>query len=530
MSRGYLLHPGGTPITSDEFDWMQYLHEQVPDKRLLEIPEGRAELTRYDPMLFSLIYCREIIKNDHGEISFADLHLDLCRLARTWHKMPVSKESRNLFVAPRGGGKSSWGFKILVLWVGAHKHVKFAAAFSNSATQAQGHLSGLRKFMDSSDIMRRDYPDFCEPMRRPNGNVVSDSQEMTYRKNKFSFAARGIDSGVLGMVDPDNTRPQLILLDDIEADESNYSAHECRKRLMSVTDTILPMRENAHVLWIGTVTMPDSLTHQAVKSVVNKDERPADWIVDEKFKVNYVRPIIKRPDGTERSFWEGKFPFDRGSRELGGLKYDRNTRSFKKNLENLPMSDEGFWSEEDFRYGRLDECTKTLLQIDPATTSKKTSDFTAFSVISYQPGLKSRQGKDHDRMPMCMVRHVEAVKLPPAELRRKALRLLELFPDIGGIRIEANQGGETWRSVFHNMPVDVVIHHESVPKKVRAEHLLNHYQRGRVYHEKPFPDLEDQMLSFPHVQNDDLIDTVGAGVQYFLRPKAKTRVRSTSYM
>lgn len=133
-------------------------------------------------------------------------------------------------------------------------------------------------------------------------------------------------------------------------------------------------------------------------------------------------------------------------------------------------------------------------------------------------------------MPMCMVRHVEAVKLPPAELRKRALRLLELFPDIGGIRIEANQGGETWRSVFHNMPVDVVIHHESVPKKVRAEHLLNHYQRGRVYHEKPFPDLEDQMLSFPNVQNDDLIDTVGAGVQYFLRPKAKTRVRSTSYM
>src|SRR5690554_7847654 len=108
------------------------------------------------------------------------------------------------------------------------------------------------------------------------------------------------------------------------------------------------------------------------------------------------------------------------------------------------MSDEGFWSEEDFRYGRLDECTKTLLQIDPATTSTKPSDFTAFSVISYQPGLKSRQGKDNDRMPMCVVRHVESIKLPPAELRTKALRLLELFPNIGAIRIETKQGKKTW--------------------------------------------------------------------------------------
>src|SRR5690606_5112839 len=142
---------------------------------------------------------------------------------------------RHLYLC--GGGftpthNSSWAFKILILWAGAHRHVKFAAAFSNSATQAHGHLAGLRQFMDASELLIEDYPDFCEPARRPNGNVMADSQEMTYRKNKFSFAARGIDSGVLGLVDPDNTRPELILLDDIEPDESNYSEYECRKRLL----------------------------------------------------------------------------------------------------------------------------------------------------------------------------------------------------------------------------------------------------------------------------------------------------------
>src|SRR3546814_16504237 len=88
-------------------------------------------------------------------------------------------------------------------------------------------------------------------------------------------------------------------------------------------------------------------------------------------------------------------------------------------------------------------------------------------------------------------------------MRKRAIEICELFPQIGRIRVEANQGGETWHSVFHDMPVKVVIHHEQVPKKVRASHLLNHYQRNRVLHVKHLPELEAQMLAFPNVLNDD---------------------------
>lgn len=526
----YLYDENGEPYTSETFDWQKYLQEQVPDPRLLEVSEGRIALTRLDPLLFALVYCRDVIKDDYGNVSFSDLHLELCRLARTWVKMPMGSESRHAFIAPRGGGKSSWAFKILILWSGAHRHVKFAAAFSNSATQAHGHLAGLRQFMDSSEVLINDFPDFCEPARRPNGNVMSDSQELTYRKNKFSFAARGIDAGVLGLVDPDNTRPELILLDDIEPDESNYSEYECRKRLLSVQDTILPMKVNAHVVWIGTVTMPDSLTHQMVKAVT-QNQKPADWITDEGFKIHYIPAIITRPDGTERSFWEGRFPYDRGSPELGGLKYDKHKRAFKKNMQNMPVSEDGaYWDESDIRYQKPQHATKTIIQIDPAVTDKKSSDFTAFTVISYQPGFRSRDDKDLNRLPMCVVRHVEQVRLPPAELRKIVLRLLERFPEAKAVRIEVNQGGDTWKSVFHDLPVPLLVHRESVRKEIRAEHLLAYYQKGQVFHERHFPDLEAQMLAFPHVGNDDMIDAIGAGVQYFMQPKGKVGVKSMNYV
>lgn len=79
------------------------------------------------------------------------------------------------------------------------------------------------------------------------------------------------------------------------------------------------------------------------------------------------------------------------------------------------------------------------------------------------------------------------------------------------------------------MPVRVLVHRESVPKKVRAMHLLNFYQKGAVLHRKVFGSLEDQMKAFPNVHHDDLIDAVGAGVYFFLKPKRKISGTSTNY-
>lgn len=519
---GYLCDSDGEPFNAETFSLENYLAEAVPDERLLEYPEGRRVLTRLDPLLFGLVYCRDLLKDDEGRISFADLHLDLCRMALEWLKRPQSRESRNAFVAPRGLGKSTWAFKILPIWAAAHQHLEFVAAFSSSASQAQTHLSGFKRQLDTNPRLREDFPDLCHPAKRPSGNNVADSQEMYFAKNKFSFAARGLDSEVLGLVDPLNRRPDGILLDDIEPDESNYSPYLKRKRLSTVIDTIFPMNERAHVTLIGTVTMPESIIHDLVKTKMT-DDKPPRWITDERFKVHYLRPIVAKDDGSERSIWPGNPKWS-----IDYLQSIRHTHSFKKNLDNQPVGVDGqYWTESDFRYGDI-TATRVLLQIDPAVTSKRNSDYSALAVVAYEPGATATD-KGVEYFPRCAVRHIEGVRLPPAKLRDRVLRILERFPEIGGVRIEVNQGGETWKSVFHDLPVQLVVHTESIPKKTRAEHLLNHYQRERVYHVKNFPHLEEQMVSFPHVLNDDLIDAVGAAVQYFLAPKPKARGRTLRY-
>lgn len=530
--------PLGPEINSSTFDHVVYLENAVKfaqvmdnegwsgeekltftwddgdEERVSFTSRGRVYMTKDDPMLFALVYCSNLITDDDGHVSFAELHLELCRYARHWTQSVGPRESRTAFVAPREAGKSSWVFKILPLWAAAHEHVKFIAAFSSSATQAQKHLSGFKRQVDTNKFIRRDFPKLVTPAKRPSGGNVADTQEMYHSQSEFTFTAAGLDSEILGLVDPQNRRPDLIILDDIEPDEANYSQYQMRKRRTTVIDTVLAMNEKAHVALIGTVTMPGSIVHQLVETVTTTKEIPT-WITDEKFKVVYIEPILQNEDGSDRSIWPYKWPMH----YLDSIKH---TSSYKKNFLNQPIRMDGdYWVPDDFQYWDLGEdATHTLLQIDPATTSKTTSDYYGFAVIQYDPGLSEIvQGKRKVIRPRRVaVLYCRQFRLSPKLIRKKALDVCEAFPQIGRIRVESNQGGEAWLSVFHDMPVKVVIHSEHINKKVRASHLLNHYQRNRVGHAKSFPELEAQMLAFPNVLNDDMVDAVGAGVAFFLKP------------
>jgi hypothetical protein len=499
-------------LDAETFDLDQYLAQF--DARLLAAPEGRRVLTRLDPLLFALIYLRPHLRDSEGQITFGDAHLDWCRAGRTWIRPPSRPaEQRDAYIAPRNTGKSTWWFLILPLWAAAHGHVKFAAAFAASATQAETHLATFKKQIDNNSMLRRDYPDLCAPARRPSGASVADTQNMYVAKSGFTFAARGIDSSSLGMK-VDEQRPDLLLCDDIEPDESSYSPELAAKRKTTLVDAIFPLNIYARVVICGTVTMPGSIIHQLVKHA--RGIQTEDWIREEGIRAHYSAPIAQRPDGTERSMWPAKWP-------LTYLKQIEHTRSYAKNMANDPLAADGaLWSPEDFRYPEppddynrfdgtdpvtgADPVTHMMLSIDPAVTAKRTSDFTGLAVVSWSA--------QHQR---CTVHAAWAVKLTPGPLlRNRVLAILDEFPQIGLILLEVNQGHDTWKSVLHHMPVKVKPVGQTEPKFARAEGVLNHYQRGRVLHARRLPDLEQQMCTFPKGPNDDMVDAVGSAVRRFI--------------
>jgi predicted phage terminase large subunit-like protein len=485
----------------------------------LEVPDVRKRLTRHDPLLFAVLYMPHLIQQD-GDFSFADLHLALCRYAMTW-KDPVTepRSSRDAFIAPRDCGKSTWLFTILPIWALAHAHIDFIAAFSSAGPQATRHLSAIKNEFDNNAVLRTDYPDLCDAAKRPGGQSVADTQKLFYSKSRQTIAAAGLDEEILGLTDPMKRRPQLLILDDIEPGEENYSLHQAEKRRISVRDTILPMNERAHVCLVGTVTMLGSLVHQLVQTITEM-MAPEPWIEEERFRVHYFDPI---PDGV-RSIWKEKWT-------LAYLHSIQHMRSFKKNFLNQPIPEgSAYWQEDSFTYGTF-PCVRYLLQIDPATTRTATSDYYGLAVIGFAPEKRDPHTNQVLEPPRCLVLYARAYKISPAELRRRIVALVQAYDRVGRVRIETNQGGDTWKEILKDLPVPLLVHTESVKKEVRAADLLAWYERGQVVHERRLPEAEMQMMAFPNVVHDDLIDAIGAGVRFFLEGKRrKAGIRRSSYI
>lgn len=481
------------------------------DPRLLADDEGRRLVTRLSPQWFALVYMPHHLRGEEtaNALSLSPAHVEWCDLARRYVR-PIGRTDpgsmRDAIIAPRGLGKSTWWFTIIPMWLAAHQHRMFIAAFANSATQAMDHLGTFKRELENNLLLRQDYPELVSPARRPAGVSVSDSKSMYVSRSGFVFAARGIDSAVLGLK-VGTRRPDHIVLDDIEGTEGNYTPTMKDSRLKTMLAGILPMNNLASVTMAGTVAIPGAIIDDVAAK--QRGEEYPSWVDDKRFVPRYYDIIQTREDGSEFSLWPERW-------SMTWINEERHTRDFQSQYRNDPMAaDSAFWQGTDFTYRADIPLTGQLLSIDPAVTSKEKSDFTALAVIG------------HNRLHrICVVRDAWQLRIPPGEpLRRRVLEILEEYPEILGIVVEVNQGGDLWRNtVLHDMPCPVRTVTQSRPKEERAGSLLAKYQRGRVVHEKRIPVLEGQMIRFPLGANDDLIDAVGTGVEVYLKAdKTKTR-------
>ena len=479
--------------------------ESVP-LELLTVSEGRKELTKYDPMLFALVYLPHHLMNSAGEITLSEFHVDLAEYGKSWiHKPKNPKENRDAFIAPRECGKSTWIFLILPMWAAAHGHVKFIAAFSDAASQAETHLMTFKNELESNEYLQEDYPDLCKPkIVASSGRAMASNSWRIIQSNDFIFDANGIDTNSLGKK-VFGQRPDLIILDDIEKGEKNYSEYQAGLQKNTVFDDIAPMNIYARMIFVGTTTMPNSVMDQFRKYAENYDDETLSWINDQNVKVHYYPAIMQNDDGSERSVWEEKW-------SLEWLNSQRHLRDFAKNYMNKPVNLDGtFWTNEDVVLEEAVAYGNTIVSVDPAVTRNKVSDYTGISVLS--------RGIDELGASVIYVRHAEQVKMSPSDIAKRVEYLVDLF-DVGVIYVEVNQGGDLWKDVFKGIPAKYRSKSQSVSKQIRAGKALNFYQQKKVRHTSHFPALEEQMWSFPKVSHDDVLDSVVSGVLYFLDNKA----------
>ena len=438
---------------------------------------------------------------------------------------------------------STWWFLILPMWAGAYGHVRFAAAFADSGAQAELHLATFKAEQADNILLRTDFEDFCQPARRHTGRTVADNQNMLHTRDGFTFVAKGIDSTSLGMK-MGEVRPDLLIFDDIEPPEATYSPFQREKRLSTVENAILPLNEMARVAIVGTVTMPGSIIHELVRHAKGEDVEP--WVDEQQIRTYHTRPIIMRPDGSERSVWPKKWTME----YLASI---RHTRSFKLNYDNDPKGRAGdYWQPEDIKYapdvehGRPPNITKWFLFVDPPVTMKTRSDDCGLALVGYAPGVTTAANRldraailanggperlrealmAHEvtggkvaRLARVHIEEAWGVHLTGKPLRAHILSVLLKNPQVKAVILESNQGGSLWNDVFDNLPVKFVTFGSTESKEVRFARALDYFQTNRVTVSRVMPQFEDQALAWPRVPHDDVVDAVCSAILRLLTPK-----------
>jgi len=289
----------------------------------------------------------------------------------------------------------------------------------------------------------------------------------------------------------------MIVMDDIEAGESQTGSTDVAKLLKTVQDDIFPLSLNAHVVWVGTTTRPGGLTENLVHKAL--DMPHDEWADTENFKVNYWPALKVDGFGVKRSIWEPRW-------STVYLLSQEHTRSFAKNYLCLPAPEDfAYWRPELFQYKEPGQLDYVMLSVDPAVTVTEKSDGTGLAVVGYSIAERKTY-----------VLHCESVKLSGADLRARAATILEMYPGITLIYAEINNGGDLVTDLFSPLPVKVKSVRQSIAKNVRASTSLAEYEKGNVYHSRRLAQAEAEMIAFPQKGfHDDCVDAIGSGVIYF---------------
>ncbi len=191
--------------------------------------------------------------------------------------------------AERGGGKSTITKVVAGIYSIVSGRVKFLVLIGASTDFAVNILSDIKDMYEHSDLLAEDFPEFCVPIRaiegipqRANGQICDGvSTRLTWKEKEIVLPTvqingkptaaegqviliRGIDASIRGIVRAQR-RPDLVVCDDLETEESANSLEQTRKRKSILQKDVLglaPPNKRLAVLVLGTIIRRGCLIDQ----------------------------------------------------------------------------------------------------------------------------------------------------------------------------------------------------------------------------------------------------------------------------
>uniref|UniRef100_A0A6M3LIC2 Putative terminase n=2 Tax=viral metagenome TaxID=1070528 RepID=A0A6M3LIC2_9ZZZZ len=401
--------------------------------------------------------------------------------------------------APRGLGKTSLANLAYPAKKILFREKKYIVQISNTSTQAVMQAENLKQELLKNEIIVKLF-----------GSIKSEnfSKEQWVTSSGTMVMPRGSGQQVRGLLFG-NSRPDLIICDDLEDDEG-VESEEQRKKLKQwffadVLNSISRHRSDWKIVYIGTLLHEDSLLATLMEL---KDWKKVELsLFDDNYKSNW-------PDFmTDQAIWD----MVEGYREAGEL--DVLYREYKG--EAISKED-AIFRPSYFRYYEESEINPRQLEsiviLDPAKTVKIHSAESA--LICW--GIDTVGNKLY-------VRDLVAKKMHPDELYDELFEMCKrMRASVIGIETTSLHDWIMYpltnEMLRRGLNFEIVEINAVGKKPERAKWLVPLYRRGLVYHNKRVcGPLEAQMLSFPRNKRWDCIDAaayivkmLAEGQRYFL--------------
>lgn len=166
---------------------------------------------------------------------------------------------------PRGGGKSTTLETASVAW-GARRRRRFVLVVRETQKQANESVRNISSKLDG-EAFGAAYPEMARRALNRFGHSKGYTQQQLRTASGFKVAGLGLDAAGRG-IKFDDDRPDAILFDDLDARHDSPAA--TRKKIETITETVLPMGTPGCVVVYGVVLALDELDDE--KDTIDRAE------------------------------------------------------------------------------------------------------------------------------------------------------------------------------------------------------------------------------------------------------------------
>jgi predicted phage terminase large subunit-like protein len=443
-------------------------------------------------MLFGQTYFPEHFPSKHP-----DLHTDMLAIM-------ASKRKRKAIAVPRGHAKSTVVGFLLTLYRICFQQRKFIVIVSDSEDKAKAFVMRIRSELEYNKKLAAAFTQ--------TGSFKSTDWAKTdfATSTKIRILAKGAGQSIRGELYLD-TRPDMIVLDDIETDENAGKDEILNYMLTNVIPSVNRMGDY-EICYVGTIIKDMSILHQML---INPEWASAKWeALDEHGEM--IAPMLLPKSEYESS--------KRLYQSAGKM-----SLFYAENHNNPMVADDAMTFKQEYfqPYDELPDNVRYFITYDPAMppsgrTKIKKVDKSAIVVLAT------------DSYENWYVVKIIANRETPTKNRELLFNLAKKYkPQVVWMETIAAQ-----RAMYLEIKEDMKRNNVKFPlreipshsgsKEARIEQLQPLYESGRIYHnpkDTNTQELERELMLFGRTPHDDISDALSFFLNKVTYPKEESKIR-----